>query len=65
MKILWRDNDHVAMDSDSRPGEVAHSLEKTGNKWVCTCENATQGKNPNCKHVRFMEAEDNCKKRES
>lgn len=61
MKILWRDNDHVAMDSESRPGEVGHSLERVNDKWVCTCENATLAKNPNCKHVKYLEEQEICR----
>src|SRR5689334_2502547 len=54
-KILRRDIDHVLLDSETRPGEISHSLEKVDGQWVCTCESANEGGNRECKHVLHMQ----------
>ncbi len=55
MKILRRDGDHILVQSNSRPGKVAHTLEKIDGQWVCSCEAANYG-NKFCSHVKEISA---------
>ena len=53
-RILRIDGDHLLLDSETRPGEIAHSLEKVGKDWTCTCEFKNEGGNPTCKHIEWV-----------
>ncbi len=48
--------DWFLLQSETRPREVAHCLNKTGSKWECHCEDAHEGGNEACKHRDFIAA---------
>jgi hypothetical protein len=57
-KILRQDLEHVLLDSETRPGEVSHSLEKVDGQWVCSCEWRNEGGNGDCKHQKWVREQD-------
>lgn len=54
MKIIRIDNDHILMDSETRSGSIAHTLEKVDGAWTCSCEWTQEGGHADCKHRRRL-----------
>ncbi len=54
MKIIHEDLEHVLMDSETRGGTIAHTLEKVDGAWTCTCEWSHEGGHKDCKHRKYM-----------
>lgn len=56
--ILQRsaDNTWFLLQSETRPHEIAHCVEKLGRDWKCTCEDATMNLAEPCKHRIFIRA---------
>ncbi len=48
--------DWFLLQSETRPREVAHAVERRGIEWHCVCEDTEMNKPPTCKHRDFIGA---------